>query len=97
MVVQPAFLPDDRRRRREEADGPCVHALRLLTSAATDNRALKLMVRIGRSARDDKMKASIIIKWNDSRPQFQVGKLFHPAIQPQHVPVIPVEVGGPGK
>ncbi len=34
-----AIRPDDRSRRREEADGPCFHVVRLLMSAATGRRA----------------------------------------------------------
>jgi len=41
------FTRDDRSRRRKEADGPCIHILRLLTSAATDCSVFKLMVKNG--------------------------------------------------
>src|SRR6266545_1654018 len=37
----------DRSRRREEADGPCFHDFRLLTSAAADRGVLKLMLSNG--------------------------------------------------
>ena len=43
----PAVLAADRSRRREEAEGPRIHVVRLLTSAATDHRALNRLVKIG--------------------------------------------------
>src|SRR6266540_931400 len=45
--AQPAFPTNDRSRRREEADGPCVHFFHLLTSAATERRVLKFVLRNG--------------------------------------------------
>src|SRR5881409_2248124 len=45
MPLQPCAA-DGRSRRREEAEGRCVHEFRLLMSAATDCRFLKLMVSL---------------------------------------------------
>ena len=45
-------LHNDRSRRREEADGPCAHDFRFLTSAATDRGVLKLIMRNAVNAGD---------------------------------------------